>query len=496
MRAAGVLLLIAGACFAQLQNAADVGAGVDTAVLAPGSRAVVSYIPNAGDSPASATVSFLPVNTTTPFLAQIVSVGPTAINFLVPVDIPPGPAQLIYKPGNQATQWTTVTIVPTSFSLYRTGPVGPLIAPIINLTGSGVASGLTRPAQPGFGVEIFGSGLGAVSPSQIQVTLGGVPQQVTYAGTPSFEPGVTQIDFVIAPGTPDGCYVPLAVTYGTQSVSSFLSKTSDGLPCHHPWGLSQQALTILDNGGAIQTPEIELNTGIEAAASNLASRQESAQIIPASMTAAQIASSFVPIAANPAQPCGFFSAIGGVFSYLGGPGGAPAQLTDSAGTITLPYTGSAEGDSPLSSLPPPVIAPGPWKFTALDSSFVPAGASFTFSLPQPVQLAGGAPIVINHTQNPTIMWNGSAYDSTATLQLTLSAPLAPAVSCSVPAQSGSVTIPANLLTSFSAGSTGVLSVSVNENGAGIPTADFVVNTAPVVLLAVWSSSDARPVNFQ
>lgn len=497
MRAAGILFLIAGASFAQLQNEADVGAGVYTTVLAPGSRAVVNYTPNGGNPPTSATVSFLPVNTTTPFPAQIVSPGPTAISFIVPPNLPAGPAQLIYKPGNQATQWTTVTIVPTSFSLYRTGPVGPLIAPIVPLTGSAYPSGLARPAQPGFGVEIFGSGLGAVSPSQIQVTLGGVAQQVTYAGTPAFEPGLTQIDFLIAPGTPDGCYVPLVVTYGTQSVSSFLSKTSDGLPCHHPWGLSSQAMTILDNGGAIQAPEIQLNTGIEAAASNLASRQESGQIISNSMTAAQIASSFIAIPGNPAQPCGFASGIGAVFAAFPAlAGGAPGQLTDSAGTITLPYTGSAAGDSPLSSLPPPVIAPGPWKFSATDSSIVPAGSSFTFSLPQPVQLAGGAPIVINHTQNPTITWSGSAYDSFAVLRLNLTASLFPGVSCSVPAQSGSVTIPANLLSSFSPGSTGVLTVSVSETGPGIPSADFTVATAPVLLLAVWRSSDARPVDFQ
>ena len=49
-----------------------------------------------------------------------------------------------------------------------------------------------------------------------------------------------------APGTPDGCYVPLVVTYGTQSVTSFLSKTSDGLPCHHPFQLSVAAMTQLD----------------------------------------------------------------------------------------------------------------------------------------------------------------------------------------------------------------------------------------------------------
>ncbi len=495
MRAAGILFLIAGASWAQVQNGADTGAGVSTTMLAPGSQAAVNYFPNAGSPPTSATVSFLPVNTTTPIPAQIVSVSPASITFIVPPGVSYGPAQLIYKPGSQATQWTTVTIAPISFALYRTGPVGPLIAPIVNLAGSGVASGLTRPAQPGFGVEIFGSGLGAVPPSRIQVTLGGVSQPVTYAGTPLGLPGLTQIDFVVAPGTPDGCYVPLVVTYGTQSVSSFLSKTSDGMPCHHPWGLSTQALTMLDNGGSISVGEIQLNTGIEAAASNRASRQESAQILPAELNAAQIASSFVGSSGNSAQPCSVVTEAGAVFAGFGGSSSA-GQLTNSAGTITLPYTSPQAPDSPLSSLPPPVISAGPWNFKATDSSIFPAGASFTFTLPPPVQLSAGAPIVISHTESSTVTWNGSAYDSFATLQLNLTSFLSPVISCSVPAQSGSITIPASLLASFRPGAAGVLSVSVSETGSGIPSADFTLDNAPVLALAQWSSTDTRPVDFQ
>jgi uncharacterized protein (TIGR03437 family) len=465
-------------------------------MLAPGSQAAVNYFPTGSTPASSATVSFLPVNTSTPIPAQIVSVNPVAITFIVPPGVPYGPAQLIYKPGSQATQWTTVTIVPISFSLYRTGAVGPLIAPIVPLTGPAYPSGLARPAQPGFGVEIFGSGLGAVPPSQIQVTLGGVAQQVLYAGTPSGLPGLTQIDFVVAPGTPDGCYVPLVVDYGTQSLSSFLSKTSDGMPCHHPWGLSAQALTMLDGGGSINVGEIQLNTGIEAAASNRASRQETAQIMAAELNAGQIASSFVGLSGNPAQPCSVLSGIYSGFGFGGSGSAGAAQLTNSAGTITLPYTSPQPTDSALASLPPPVIAPGPWQFTATDASVFPAGASFTFSLPSPVQISGGAPIAINHTESSTITWNGSAYDSFATLQLTLTSFLSPVISCSVPAQSGSVTIPASLLASFHPGSAGVLSVSVSETGSGIPSADFTLDNAPVLALATLTSSDTRPVDFQ
>jgi len=486
MRFAGLVFLIAASSFAQVQNAADADFGGNTGVLAPGSRAVVGYIPNAGSAAGSATVFLLPVNSTTPFTAQVLSQSQNRIVFVVPNEMPLGPAQVIYKPAGQATQWTSVTIVPASLSLYRTGPSGPLIAPIVDLRGSGVASGLTRPAQPGFGVEIFGSGLGATPLSQIHITLGGVSQAVTYAAVPPQTPGIHQINFIVAPGTPDGCYVPLVVTYGTQSVSSFLSKTSDGKPCHHPWALSQQDLTTLDNGNGISVAEIQLTTGINAASSSRASRQESGQIIPRVLDAGQIAANF----ANPypAQPCGLVSPIGAAFfGALGGTPSSPGQLTHAGVTLFLPYTSSSL-TAPIRDVPP-VIAPGLWTFLA-------GPASFSFPLPPPIQLSGGAPITINHTQNSTITWDSSGYDTYATLHLSLKSAAAPVVSCTIPAQAGIVTIPPNLLASFIPGSVGVISVSVNETGAGIPSGQTILNGAPVLALAIWSSTDTRPVDFQ
>src|SRR5215472_15168309 len=117
MRFAGLVFLIAASSFAQVQNAADADFGGNTGVLAPGSRAVVGYIPNAGSAAGSATVFLLPVNSTTPFTAQVLSQSQNRIVFVVPNEMPLGPAQVIYKPAGQATQWTSVTIVPASLAL-------------------------------------------------------------------------------------------------------------------------------------------------------------------------------------------------------------------------------------------------------------------------------------------------------------------------------------------------------------------------------------------
>jgi len=496
MRAVILLLLVTGAGFAQIENAADQASGISTTVLAPGSRAIVGST-ILGIQASSATVSLLPVNSTSPLPAQVVSVGPSGVAFVVPPNMPLGPAQLIYKAGSQATQWAAVTIAPTALSLYRTGPGGQLVAQNVGPSG-GYANGLAIPAQPGQGVQIWGSGLGATAQNDVHITLGGVPQQVVYVGSPAGEPGLNQINFLVAPGTPDGCYVPLTLTYGTQSVSGFISKTSDGMPCHHPWGLSKDAMQLLDRGTSIQAGEISLATGIEAASASQASRTESAQFQFTELNGAQIASYFAPATAS-AQTCSATSIYAGFgFSILGGFTDASLgamTITNGASSLTLPWTSPAPADSPLSGLPPAAISGGNWTWKASGGSGFPS-SSFAFALPPPIQLAGGAPIQIDPTQPATITWNGASYDSYASLALTLSGPGLPAVTCTVPAQAGSVTIPANLLTYFKPGAAGSVQVSVTEKGAGIPSADFVYQGSPLLTLVLWISSDARPVDFQ
>lgn len=500
MRAVAFFLLIAGISFAQVQNAADVAAGISTSTLAQGSLAVIEFGQNTPTPVTSATVSLLPASSATPVSAQVTSVSGFRITFVVPPDIPTGDADLIYKPGNQATQWVRVSIVPASFALFRGGAPGPPVAQNVNADGTVALNGLATPAQPGQAVVLWGTGLGSTPQSAIEVTLGGVAQPLLYAGAAPGQPGLNQINFQIASGTPDGCYVPLTVTYGTQSVTSFLSKTSDGLPCHHPFGLSVQAMKELDNGGSIQAGEISLATNIQAPSADRASRQESAQVLNPFTNASNLANYFISVAKSPAQPCSILS--GGVLGVLGG-AFDPATLGTitlqrGTSTLTLPWTEPQTGDSPLNDLPAPGLAAGNWTWRTTGGPLL-AASSFDFVLPPPVQLAASVPIAINRSRNQTIAWNGSGFDSTATLRLSLTAqsPSSPVLTCSVPAQTGSVTLPSNLLAQFTPGSAGVLSVTVSETGSGIPHAQFnSPNGNPLLMLVNWSGTDARPVDFQ
>lgn len=509
-----LLLLSCGVSAAQVTNAADfANAVLSSTPLAPGSLAVANYSPAAAAQ--SATVTLQPAGSSAAIPAQLTAINAQTVTFVIPPDVPPGDAILTLKPGDQATQWTTVSILSASLSLFRNTSsfaqnrqLAPLRAQNARADGSVVLNGLTTPAQPGQAVVLWGTGLGATPQSAVQITLGGVAQKVLYAGAAPGEPGIDQINFLVDAGTPDGCYVPLTVTYGGQSVSAYLSKTSDGLPCHHPLDLSAAAMSALDKGAGITTGEVTLSTAIQAAAADRASRQESASVIYPSLDASAIAA-FVAPAALPAQPCTLvnpnFGAnfTGGIFDPATGVNSA--TLTNGTVKLNVPWTSPTPQDAPLASLPPAILAGGKWTWS--DPTFF--GSSFDFTLPSAFQIGGGAPLSFDRTQDQAVKWNGNGYSPADTVSLTLTARYAgsPTLSCSVSAQSGSVVLPSALLSHFASGASGSLTVSLTpgnlphaEGKTGSPSSGVTVPGtlpgSPALVIVLWTSTDSRPVDFK
>jgi hypothetical protein len=403
------------------------------------------------------------------------------------------------KAGDLATQWDSVTIVPASFVLFGTGPNGPVVAQNIKSDGSAIVNGLAAPAQNGQPVVLWGTGLGATPQSAIAVSLGGVAQTVLYAGLAPSVPGVNQINFRVAAGTPDGCYVPLTLTYGKQSVTSFLSKTSDGSPCQHPFGLGVDAMKALDSGKGIPTAEIILSTATEAAAEDRASRQESGNVTSPILGASDVAAFFAP-ATGALPACSVVVAFNAFSGSLGGEIFDPAQTTsfslkNGATTLPLPWTSPAPPDAPLANLPAPVLAGNRWTWT---TSNPPAG-SFDFTVPPALQISGSPPATFNRTHDQTISWNGAVFDPASTVQLALNAqyPGSPVLTCSAPGSSGSITIPSSLLTQFAAGAAGSLSLTLTPGGTAIPHAQMSApGIGQLLTVVLWATSDSRPVDFQ
>ena len=496
VRVAALLLLISGTSFAQVQNAADADAGVaGISAIAPGSQAYVNDPPQGAVWPAfnGASVSIRPVGSATPIPAQVLSATQNGIYFLVPPDTPLGNAQLIYNQTGQLTQSTSVFVVSSNLALYR-GSVRPMN---INASGS-TANGLANPAQPGQTVEIEATGLSAIPQFPAQVILGGVPQSVVSAGAQGA--GILQINIQISPDTPDGCYVPLTVTWGGSTATSFLSKTSDGMACRHPFGLPTQVLQTLDSGGTVETGLVSITRALSAAAADRASRTEQAAVSITYLSAAQIASYAT---ANTAPGC---AAGGGsqpnfLNGFLGGSQfGGTMTLRSGTTTLQLPSGGGAEyainipatADAPLNHLPAPVLGGGAW---TLDFS----AGQFGFNLLPPVQMNGGAPIRIQTGRNQTVTWDGSGFDAGATMQLSLSTINfgAPSITCFATAQSGTLTIPANLLRLFTPGGVGQLSAAVDESGPWMPHGNFQLSgEIPLLMLVSAGGTDTRPVDFQ
>ena len=123
--------------------------------------------------------------------------------------------------------------------------------------------------------------------------------------------------------------------------------------------------------------------------------------------------------------------------------GDTMTLRNETTTLTLPspngfaYTTTIppSSDAPLNALPTPVIGAGQWTWGSSGGPDLPA-SNFSFSLAAPIQINGGAPVSVTSSQDQTMTWNGTAYDSNAILQLSVSQNpgFSPAIVCFAPAQ--------------------------------------------------------------
>jgi hypothetical protein len=269
-------------------------------------------------------------------------------------------------------------------------------------------------------------------------------------------------------------------------------------------------MKTLDNGGSLANGVVGLSTQLSVVTPAAGSRAESATMNLSQINAAGIAAYFAPAPSGPGctapTPVGVPS-----FAYTNilSPNppvpdiGASVTLQTPTAAITLAgivgdsyYSGSLPPptDGPLSDLPTPVVAGGKWTFQSSGGTDLPA-SSFGFTLPPPIQLNGGAPISLSHNRDQTITWNGAAFDAGATVYIYLSG-IAATIACTAPANAGTVTIPAPLLSSY-ANTIGTLTINLDESGFFLPHAQFQLKDGTTLLIVVsFSSGDSRPVFFQ
>jgi uncharacterized protein (TIGR03437 family) len=458
--------------------------------VAPGSLATIGYESNATVStPPSATVSLRAVGSSTVTPAQVVSVGPQTISFVVPPNAPLGPAQLIYKAAGGTTNWVAIDVVPASFTISA--------AEIVAVNGNARANSLSQPAQSGEAVALWGAGLGTTPFANVSVTFGGVAQKILYAGPAPGLAGVDQINFQVSAGTPDGCYLPVSVDYGAGSAVTYLSKSSNGGPCPHPFHLSASDLANLDAGGALDVGQIQTASNIVAVTGDHASRQESASVSFSQWDASYIAAEVEG---------GSFAGNFGSTDLSVGTQVLSAINVSSA--VVFPAS-----DSPLASLPPPVLKGGSWTWSNSGGASL-APSSFSFPLPPPIQIQGTVPLMWASGQDQTITWNPAGYDSGAILQASLSGATGGGIEyggivglvafpmpatlamASAPASAGTLTFSSQLLSQVGPGAL-TLTVQVTEPFASRPAMPLQETNGNTLLMIVSASTSERvPVDIQ
>ena len=184
------------------------------APIAPGGFASIFGGSLAGGARTAATGSNFPtvlggvqvsINGTNVPLAYV---SDSQINFVVPVSILPGAAQLVVASALGTSDSFPVTVAATAPGIFLSGTAGAVV-----VAGTGLLT-QARPVKPGEFLEIYCTGLG-LSPSAT-VSIGGVTAQVTYAGS-TVGQGLQQVNVLVPTGIPPGSRALVLSVRGTQA---------------------------------------------------------------------------------------------------------------------------------------------------------------------------------------------------------------------------------------------------------------------------------------
>ena len=476
---------------------------------------VIAAVPQPATPAPISNILIRPAGAATTIPVNILSAVSGTATFIVPAGVPYGAAEVLWQT-NGVYQATNVFVAKTNFELAQAGPAK---TQVLSTAGIATDAGLANPPRPGQTVLLSGSGLGYGT--SVTATVGGVAATVIYAGHNGLRPGYDQIQLQIPAGTGNGCFIPLSLNIGTAVVNSSLSVTSDGSACPHPFQLSPGDLKTLDQGGSLASGQIYMSSDLQATLDTAASRSEQVNFSigswaltnsPTPYTAAPPSCTDVA-ASSPVALLGVLLRTGD-FSPTPVRVPSPPDLGKSVslqnGATILNLTGSggyysatlpSPKENSLANLTPSALVPGKWTWSSPGSADLDP-SSFTFNLPSPIRLSASAPIAFRRDQDQVILWNGASFDSTSKVSLNLTGRGPDGISrrvvtCSASASTGSLTIPASLLATFSQQSIGSLNLQATPSLETLPHMLLKTKKGDTLILYVpYSSSDSRPVDFR
>jgi uncharacterized protein (TIGR03437 family) len=166
----------------------------------------------------------------------LLAVSPNRIDAQMPFNVV-GSVVIRARNFNGVSDPFTVTVLGGAPAVFRTATAGPLTGlPTIYRAVNNEPVTLANPIHPEDAITIFATGLGVTSPavasgaaspseplaaavSTPQVTLGGVPLPLSFAGLVPGLVGVYQINAIIPPTVPEGIEVPLTIQQGAYSTT-------------------------------------------------------------------------------------------------------------------------------------------------------------------------------------------------------------------------------------------------------------------------------------
>ncbi|HLW79428.1 MAG TPA: hypothetical protein VKU44_07490, partial [Terriglobia bacterium] len=163
--------------------------------------------------------------------APLYYVSPTQLNVQIPYEVPPGAATLTVKNGAGESASQQIYVNTVSPGIFLAGD-GRHIVPTITTKPGGYATLFL--AGQGFVSPAVATGAAPPGPTQIPVSklpkplanvavfVNGVQAQTSFIGIPYYLVGVTQVNFIVPPGTPAGTQ-PVTVTVGNaQSNTAYI----------------------------------------------------------------------------------------------------------------------------------------------------------------------------------------------------------------------------------------------------------------------------------
>ncbi|HET8546672.1 MAG TPA: hypothetical protein VFL57_01635 [Bryobacteraceae bacterium] len=195
----------------------------------------------------------------------------TQVSFVVPSNTPVGDGTVTVTFSGQTSAPAPIKVVARNVGVFSINSAGSGPGVFTDPLAGDVPNLLTRSSRPRQLMDIWATGLGAVSGNEaatplpgdmtvsVEVWVGGRQAEVVYRGRSGCCVGVDQIRFRVPEGV-SGCYVPVSVVAG-GTVSNFTSMSiaADGGTCSEPIGVSSDLINTIASGGVLRVGNINLS---------------------------------------------------------------------------------------------------------------------------------------------------------------------------------------------------------------------------------------------